>query len=200
MEWNELQCALEAVLFAAGEPVLSEKLCAVLGVDEDALDEAAKALADSYDFDRRGIKLVRLDQSYQLCSRADYAEPVRRVLETRRAATLSPAALEVLAIIAYQQPTTKTYIEQVRGVDSSYTVNSLSDKGLIEECGRLDVPGRPILYRTTDAFLRAFGLSSLTELPELMSFEGETMQQMTFPQMQEGDKTSREAGTEAEDR
>lgn len=200
MEWNELQCALEAVLFAAGEPVLAEKLCAVLGVDEDALDEAAKALADSYDFDRRGIKLVRLDQSYQLCSRADYAEPVRRVLETRRAATLSPAALEVLAIIAYQQPTTKTYIEQVRGVDSSYTVNSLSDKGLIEECGRLDVPGRPILYRTTDAFLRAFGLSSLTELPELMSFEGETMQQMTFPQMQEGDKTSREAGTEAEDR
>lgn len=200
MEWNELQCALEAVLFAAGEPVHVEKLCIVLGIQEEALHEAAKELADAYDFDRRGIKLVRLDQSYQLCSRADYAEPVRRVLETRRSATLSPAALEVLAIIAYQQPTTKTYIEQVRGVDSSYTVNSLCDKGLIEECGRLDVPGRPILFRTTGAFLRAFGLSSLTELPELQSFEDDNMQQLTFPQMQDGDKPDNEPGAEAGNR
>ena len=122
---------------------------------------------------RRGIRLVRLEQSYQLCSRADYAEPVRRILETRRAANLSPAALEVLAIIAYYQPTTRAYVDQIRGVDSAYTIGLLLDRKLIEECGRLQVPGRPRLYRTTKQFLRAFHLTSLDDLPELPDLGGE---------------------------
>ena len=116
MEANELQCALEAVLFAAGEPVAVDKLCQVLEVPEQALHEAAQALAGEYDYGRRGIKLVRLEDRYQLCSRADYAPWVRRTLETRRAPTLSAAALEVLAIAAYRQPVTRVYIEQVRAI------------------------------------------------------------------------------------
>ena len=180
MEQNELACALEAVLFASGESVSEGKLCAVLGVDKDALRETVKELADYYDFARRGIRLLRLDDRYQLCSRADYAPQVRAVLETRRPQQLSQSGLEVLAIIAYKQPTTKAYIEQVRGVDSSYTVGSLVDKGLIEDCGRLDVPGRPILYRTTERFLRAFGLNGLNQLPALDSFGSDDPEQLTI--------------------
>lgn len=170
MEPNELRLALEAALFAAGEPVSLEKLCAALEAEPEQVEQAAGELADEYDFGRRGIKLIRLDRRYQLCSRGDYGETVRRVLETRRTASLSAAALEVLAVVAYCQPVAKAYIEQARGVDSAYTVNSLCDKGLIEECGRLDAPGKPVLFRTTPAFLRAFGLSSLEELPALESF------------------------------
>ena len=180
MEPNELRLALEAALFAAGEPVSQEKLCAALEAQPEQVDQAARELADEYDFGRRGIKLVRLDQRYQLCSRGDYGETVRRVLETRRTALLSAAALEVLAVIAYCQPVAKAYIEQARGVDSAYTVNSLCDKGVIEECGRLDAPGKPVLFRTTPAFLRAFGLSSLEELPALESF-GEQAAQLLAP-------------------
>ena len=183
---TELECALEAVLFAAGEPVPDQKLCAVLGVDRQTLTAAAKRLADEYDFSRRGIRLLALENAYQLCSRADYAEQVRAVLETRRAPILSASALEVLAIIAYKQPVTKTYIEQVRGVDSSGTVNTLCDKGLIEDCGRLDVPGRPILYRTTDGFLRSFGLSSISDLPALSEALGQEMEQMSLELSPEG--------------
>lgn len=181
MEANELRYALEAALFAAGEPVRLEKLCDALEAGPDQIHQAARTLADEYDFDRRGIKLVRLEGSYQLCSRGEYGEIVRRVLETRRTALLSAAALEVLAVIAYCQPTTKTYIEQVRGVDSAYTVNSLCEKGLIEECGRLDAPGKPVLFRTTPAFLRAFGLSSLDELPELEAFGQQAAQLLAPP-------------------
>lgn len=196
MEANELQCALEAVLFAAGEPVAVDKLCQVLEVPEQALHEAAQALAGEYDYGRRGIKLVRLEDRYQLCSRADYAPWVRRTLETRRAPVLSAAALEVLAIAAYRQPVTRVYIEQVRGVDSSYTIRSLCEKGLLEECGKLDVPGRPTLFRTTGDFLRSFGLSSLTELPEIEGLEDERMEQLTLPMMEEEAKTDTE-GAEA---
>ncbi len=183
---TELCCALEAVLFAAGEPVPDSRLCAVLGVDKQALAEAASMLSDEYDFSRRGIRLLTLENAYQLCSRADYAQQVRAVLETRRAPALSSSALEVLAIIAYKQPVTKTYIEQVRGVDSSGTVNTLQEKGLIEDCGRLDVPGRPILYRTTDAFLRSFGLSSISQLPDLSEPLGQEMEQMSLENTAEG--------------
>ena len=167
MEANELQCALEAVLFAAGEPVAVDKLCQVLEVPEQVLHEAAQALAGEYDYSRRGIKLVRLEDRYQLCSRADYAPWVRRTLETRRAPTLSAAALEVLAIAAYRQPVTRVYIEQVRGVDCAAVIHNLVEKELLEEKGRLDVPGRPLLYGTTANFLRVFDLESLSELPEL---------------------------------
>lgn len=180
MEPNELRLALEAALFAAGEPVRLEKLCAALEAQPRQVEQAAQSLADEYDFGRRGIKLVRMEDSYQLCSRGDYGETVRRVLETRRTALLSAAALEVLAVVAYCQPVAKAYIEQARGVDSAYTVNSLCEKGLIEECGRLDAPGKPVLFRTTPAFLRAFGLSSLEELPALETF-GEQAAQLLAP-------------------
>lgn len=174
---TEISCALEAVLFAAGESVSIDKLCSVLEISAEVLHQTAKALADFYDFNRRGIKIIRLEECYQMCSRGDYGEQVRHALEARRSPTLSQASLEVLAIIAYQQPTTKTYVERVRGVDSSYTVRSLVDKGLIEECGKLDAPGRPTLFRTTDEFLRAFALSTVKGLPKLE----ENSEQLSFP-------------------
>lgn len=184
-ELRELECALEAVLFAAGDSVSEGKLCAVLACDKQTLRTAAQNLADYYDFNLRGIKLLKLDDRYQLSSRADYAQAVRNTLETRKPQNLTPAALEVLAIVAYKQPVTKIYIEQVRGVDSAYTLSSLVDKGLVEDCGRLDVPGRPILYQTTETFLRAFGLSSVSQLPALESFGEPDPQQMTFRELEE---------------
>ena len=184
-ELRELECALEAVLFAAGDSVSVGKLCAVLETDKQTLHVAAQSLADYYDFNLRGIKLLRLDDRYQLASRADYAQAVRNTLETRKPQNLSPSALEVLAIVAYKQPVTKTYIEQVRGVDSGYTLGSLVDKGLVTDCGRLDVPGRPILYQTTEVFLRAFGLSSVSQLPALESFGEPDPQQLTFHELEE---------------
>ena len=185
MNWNDL----EAVLFAAGDSVSEGKLCSVLQIDKGALEVAASELADYYDFNRRGIRLLHLDDRYQLASRGDYASAVRGVLETRKPQNLTPSALEVLAIVAYKQPVTKTYIEQVRGVDSTYTVNSLAEKGLIEDCGRLDVPGRPILYRTTESFLRSFGLSSVSQLPSLDSFGEEDNQQLMLSELEEGNKS-----------
>ena len=182
---NELECALEAVLFASGDSVSEGKLCAVLQTEKQTLRTAAQNLADYYDFNRRGLKLLRLDDRYQLASRADYAQMVRSALETRKPQSLTPAALEVLAIVAYKQPVTKIYIEQVRGVDSTYTLSSLVDKGLGEDCGRLDVPGRPILYQTTEVFLRSFGLSSVNQLPALESFGEQDPQQMTLSELEE---------------
>jgi segregation and condensation protein B len=161
------------------------KLCAVLQTEKQTLRTAAQNLADYYDFNRRGLKLLRLDDRYQLASRADYAQMVRSALETRKPQSLTPAALEVLAIVAYKQPVTKIYIEQVRGVDSTYTLSSLVDKGLVEDCGRLDVPGRPILYQTTEVFLRSFGLSSVNQLPALESFGEQDPQQMTLSELEE---------------
>ena len=200
-ELHELECALEAVLFAAGDSVSEGKLCAVLQTDKATLRNAAQNLGDYYDFNRRGIKLLRLDDRYQLASRADYAQMVRNTLETRKPQNLTPAALEVLAIIAYKQPVTKTYIEQVRGVDSAYTLSSLVDKGLVADCGRMDVPGRPILYQTTETFLRAFGLSSVSQLPALESFGEQDPQQMTLNELEErlddGPETVEDTGKES---
>lgn len=185
MEFNEIECKLEAVLFASGESISEDKLCAVLGIDKSELTEVAKKLADYYDYERRGIKLLKLDNKYQLCSRAEYGREVRNALETRRRPTLTPSALEVLAIVAYKQPVTKAYIEQIRGVDSDYTVGSLVDKALIEPCGRLDVPGRPILYRTTENFLRSFGISSLGMLPKLSAMLENESEQLTISELVE---------------
>lgn len=183
MEFNELECKLEAVLFASGESISEDKLCAVLGIDKKELIDIATKLSDYYDYERRGIKLLKLDNRYQLCSRADYGREVRNALETRRRPTLTPSALEVLAIVAYKQPVTKAYIEQIRGVDSDYTVGSLVDKMLIEPCGRLDVPGRPILYRTTENFLRSFGMSSLGMLPKLSAMLENESEQLTISEI-----------------
>ena len=153
MEVKELESALEGVLFAAGEPVPVERLCLGLEVDRPTLDAVAQRLMDRYSYDRRGIRLVRLDTSYQLCSAPEFAPYVRKTLESRKPARLSQPALEVLAII----------------VDSSYTMGLLLERELIEEAGRLAVPGRPMQFKTTKNFLRSFGLSSLDELPELPS-------------------------------
>ena len=177
MEIKELEAALEGVLFAAGDPVPVERLCLGLEVDRPTLEAVAQQLMDKYSYDRRGIRLVRLDSSYQLCSAPEFAPYIRKTLESRKPARLSQPALEVLAVIAYYQPVTRAYVDQVRGVDSSYTMGLLQERELIEEAGRLAVPGRPVLFRTTKNFLRSFGLSSLEELPELPSSskEGEQM-------------------------
>ena len=173
MDFQRAVAAAEAALFAAGDPVSIDRLCSALGVGKDEMKAILTALDARLDSDEGGLKLVRQEDRYQLCTKSEYADCVRAVLETRKAPALSPSALEALSIIAYRQPVTKAYIEQVRGVDSSYTVSSLAEKGFIEECGRLEVPGRPILYKTTDAFLRVFGLSSLGELPPLPEGDGQ---------------------------
>lgn len=167
MEFENIKSAVEAILFAAGEPVPAARISLILEVSEDEVYSAAKALADEYSFNQRGIRLLRLDKSLQLCSAPEYAQVISRTLEQRKPPMLSQPALETLAVVAYFQPVTRAYIDQVRGVDSSYTVGVLIDRGLIERCGKLDVPGRPSLLRTTDVFLRTMGVSSLEELPEL---------------------------------
>ena len=181
MELQNLEHALEAILFAAGDPVPVVRLAEVLELPVFDVETALKRLADSYLFDRRGIRIIRLETTYQMCSDPQYAPEIRGVLETRRAGQLSPALLEVLSIVAYRQPVTRAYIEQVRGVDSTYSVAALAEKSLIEEAGRLDVPGRPILYRTTADFLRVFGLSSLEDLPPLPEFDDpDSAEQLSF--------------------
>ena len=174
LEEKDMEAALEAILFAAGEPIGVERLCLALELERDRVDQLCKRLADTYSYERRGIRLLQLGDSYQLCSAPEYAGRIRRAFERRKPPQLSQPALEVLSIIAYFQPTTRAYVEQVRGVDSSYTINLLLERGLIEEAGRLSVPGRPMLFRTTAQFLRCFSLSSLEELPPLPeSGEGE---------------------------
>lgn len=168
---TELEAGLEAVLFAAGDAVPVERLVAALETSREALLDAAAALEDLYDFENRGIMLLRLEDKLQLCSRPLYAEAARRVTESRKPPSLTAAALEVLTVVAYRQPVTRAFIDQLRGVDSGGTVAGLLEKGLIEEAGRLDVPGRPMLFRTTEAFLRTFGLSGLEELPALPALE-----------------------------
>ena len=165
MEMDELQRAIEAILFAAGERVEITRLSAALEADEKDIVEAADKLADELAFNRRGIRILRLDGGYQMVSSGEMADYITTALETRKPPKLSSAQLESLTIIAYYQPATKAMVEQLRGVDSSYSVSALLNKKLIEEAGRLNVPGRPILYRTTSNFLRTFGISSLEELP-----------------------------------
>lgn len=176
MELKEVESAIEGILFAAGEPVGVERLCMTLEIDRATADTVCQRLADKYSYERRGIRLVRLESCYQLCSAPEFAPYIRKAFESRKPARLSQPALEVLAIIAYNQPTTKAYVDQVRGVDSAYTVGLLTERDLIEECGRMAVPGRPILYRTTQNFLRSFGLPSLEDLPELPNASAEDEQ------------------------
>lgn len=176
MELKELQSAIEGILFAAGDPVPVERMCFVLEQDRDTVDSVCQSLADQYSYDRRGVRLIRLENSWQMCSAPECADYIRKTLENRKPAKLSQPALEVLSIIAYFQPVTRTYIEQIRGVDSSYTVSLLLERGLICEAGRLSVPGRPMQFRTTKNFLRAFGLASLDDLPELPSATQEGVQ------------------------
>ena len=167
MEQIELQRAIEAILFAAGERVDVSRLAFALEADEDEIIAAADALADQLAFERRGIRVLRLEKGYQMVSSGEMADYVTKALETRKPPKLSSSQLEALTIIAYYQPATKAMVEQIRGVDSSYSISALLNKHLIEEAGRLNVPGRPIQYKTTPDFLRTFGLSTLEELPPI---------------------------------
>lgn len=171
LDLREAEAAVEAILFAAGEPLPIERICLALDLDRPTAEQVLQKLGDHYAYERRGIRLVRMEDCYQLCSSPDYADLIRKAFEIRKTARLSQPALEVLTIVAYYQPTTRAYVDQVRGVDSSYTVSLLLERGFIEECGRLQVPGRPRLYRTTKKFLRDFHLSSLEELPEMPGIE-----------------------------
>jgi len=167
MELEELQRAIEAILFAAGERIDISRLAAVLETDEHDIEAAADAMADQWAFARRGIRILKLERGYQMVSSGEMADYVTKALETRKPPKLSSSQLETLTIIAYYQPATKAMVEQIRGVDSAYSVAALMNKKLIEEAGRLNVPGRPIQYKTTPDFLRTFGLSSLEELPPI---------------------------------
>ena len=185
MEQTELQRAIEAILFAAGERIDIARLAYALEADAADIEDAADALANELSYERRGIRIIKLEKGYQMVSSGEMADFVTKALETRKPPKLSASQLETLTIIAYYQPATKAMVEQIRGVDSSYSVSALMNKKLIEEAGRLNVPGRPIQYRTTPDFLRTFGLESLEELPpiEKISF-GEPI--MEEPPVQEG--------------
>ena len=167
MELEQLQRTIEAILFAAGERIEIQRLAGVLETDPSEIEKATDALADEYAFQRRGIRILKLEKGYQMVSSGEMADYVTKALETRKPPKLSSSQLETLTIIAYYQPATKAMVEQIRGVDSAYSVAALLNKKLIEEAGRLNVPGRPIQYRTTPDFLRTFGLSSLEELPPI---------------------------------
>ena len=182
MEQTELQRAIEAILFAAGERIEVSRLAMALETDEDEIEQAADALANAMAFERRGIRILKLDKGYQMVSSGEMADYVTKALETRKPPKLSSSQLESLTIIAYYQPATKAMVEQIRGVDSAYSISALMNKKLIEEAGRLNVPGRPIQYKTTPAFLRTFGISSLEELPpiEKVSFGEPLEEQMAM--------------------
>lgn len=167
MEQTELQRAIEAILFAAGERVEVSRLAMALEVDPKEIVAATDEMMDHFAFERRGIRILKLDKGYQMVSSGEMADYVTKALETRKPPKLSASQLETLTIVAYYQPATKAMVEQIRGVDSSYSVAALLNKKLIEEAGRLNVPGRPILYKTTPDFLRTFGISSLEELPSI---------------------------------
>lgn len=167
MDSNEIQRAVEAILFAAGERVEISRLSEVLKVDPDEIIAQTDALANQLSFERRGIRILRLEDGYQMVSSGEMADFITVALETRKPPKLSASQLETLTIIAYYQPATKALVEQIRGVDSAYSVAALLNKKLIEEAGRLNVPGRPIQYRTTPDFLRTFGLTALDELPPI---------------------------------
>lgn len=189
MEQTELERVIEAILFAAGEPVETDRIALATETDPDEIERAAKSLMDRYAFERRGLRIIRLENAYQMCSSTEMSAYITKALETRKPPKLSASQLETLTIIAYYQPATKAYVEQIRGVDSSYSVGALLNKHLIEECGRLNVPGRPIIYRTTPDFLRTFGLSSLDELPEI--------EKMQFGKRELPEETMQEAAQES---
>ncbi|MBR6794287.1 MAG: SMC-Scp complex subunit ScpB [Clostridia bacterium] len=171
MELNYMSGAVESILFASGEPIEKRKLAEVLEIEQERVDMIVDELRESYREENRGFDILTLDNSYQMCSSRYYGEITKKALDHRRNTPLSNAALEILSIVAYNQPVTKAYVEQIRGVDCFYGINALVEKGLIEEKGRLDAPGRPWLYGTTHDFLRCFGLQSLEQLPELPRLE-----------------------------
>lgn len=173
MTFNQMRAAAEAILFAAGEPVEVAKIAQALDIETEDAETVLRSCAEQLDERESGICLLKLGEKYQLCTRQEYAENIRSVLDMKRNVPLSSAAFEVLAVVAYNQPVTKAYVEQVRGVDCSGVISTLCQKGLVEEKGRLDLPGRPLLYGTTPEFLKCFCIESLSDLPELPDHDEE---------------------------
>lgn len=173
MKINEEISIIEAILFASGEPVEIQRLSEAAGIDTDTVEKIVQLLNDRYETNESSMQVLRLADSYQLCVKEQYIDYIRAAMETKKAAPLSAAAMEVLTIVAYNQPVTKGFVEHIRGIDSSSVVNSLVEKNLLEEAGRLDVPGKPIAYRTTSAFLRCFQLSSIDDLPAVPNGDGQ---------------------------
>ena len=165
MKLTKTEKAAVAVLFASGEPIPAERLAQVFVCDEAAVHWMLRRVMDYFDEEESPLQVLRLDSQYQMSTREEFAQPVRNALEMKKNQPLSQAAMEVLAIVAYNQPVTKAFVEQIRSVDSASTVNMLVERGLLEEKGRLDLPGRPVSYGTTAHFLRSFGLESVGELP-----------------------------------
>ena len=172
MDERKLTRGIEAILFASGDPIGIERMALVLDSDPDTIERLARGLSEEYERDGKGIRIVRINDSFQMHSAPEWATEITRALEQRRAPKLSQASLEVLAVVAYFQPVTRAYIEQMRGLDSSYTVGVLTERGLIEPCGHLEAVGRPTLYRTTDLFLRTMGVQTIEELPPLPEISG----------------------------
>ena len=202
MEHEQLLSAVEAILFAAGEPIAASRVALVLDEETETIISCAKELAQAYEDSQSGIRLVRMGESLQLCSAPEYSTYVLRALEQRRPPRLSQSALEALAIVAYFQPVTRAYIDQVRGVDSSYTVSSLLDRGLIEAAGRLEAPGRPTLYQTSALFLRTMGITNLEELPvlpDLTASEGTEKLQAAIRELENRGQQLEITSEEAED-
>lgn len=188
MKTKELIKAFEAVLFASGEPISIDRFTQVFEITPEKTVSVMEELSKKLDDNDSGVKLVRLENTYQLATRNEFAEYIKKAFDIRRRTPLSPAALEVLAVISYNQPVTKSFIEQVRGVDCSTVITTLIEKGLVEERGRLELPGKPLLYGTTKNFLRCFGLSDLADLPPLPKAQGEVEMNDVGEQLSMGDE------------
>ena len=199
---TSLNNALEAVLFAAGESVPVARLSLVFEVGPEEILKAAGELAEEYERNERGIRLLQMNNRLQLCSSPEYAQLIVKTLEQRKPPALSQSALETLSIVAYYQPVTRAVIEKMRGVDSSYTVTALQERGLIEACGKLEAPGRPTLYATTDAFLRVMGIQTLQQLPplpEVQGSEGTEQLRQSIARLQEPDSAQQTLFNENEE-
>lgn len=187
---SELTSAFEAVLFSGGEPQSIDRFSQVFDITPEKVVKVIEALEKRLNEQKSGLELLRLDNTYQLATKAEYADYIKKMFDIRRRTPLSPAALEVLAVVAYNQPVTKSFIEQVRGVDCSGVVTTLVEKGLIEERGRLELPGKPLLYGTTKNFLRCFGINDLSELPPLP--KNENAEESTAEQIPLDEETAAE--------
>lgn len=187
---SELTSAFEAVLFSGGEPQSIDRFSQVFDITPEKVVKVMKALEKRLNEQKSGLELLRLDNTYQLATKAEYADYIKKMFDIRRRTPLSPAALEVLAVVAYNQPVTKSFVEQVRGVDCSGVVTTLVEKGLIEERGRLELPGKPLLYGTTKNFLRCFGINDLSELPPLP--KNENAEESTAEQIPLDEETAAE--------
>lgn len=187
---SELTSAFEAVLFSGGEPQSIDRFSQVFDITPEKVVKVMETLEKRLNEQKSGLELLRLDNTYQLATKAEYADYIKKMFDIRRRTPLSPAALEVLAVVAYNQPVTKSFIEQVRGVDCSGVVTTLVEKGLIEERGRLELPGKPLLYGTTKNFLRCFGINDLSELPPLP--KNENAEESTAEQIPLDEETAAE--------